>query len=588
MVVAKKIDGKIVDIDNDGDEVLASSEEGLQVVRHSCAHLLAQAMQNLYPRVQKAIGPATSNGFYYDFSNVHLGEDDLKKVEKEMKNIANKKLDIRREVLSKKEAISLFSNLGEEYKLKILDDIEEDFVTIYRQGEFVDLCRGPHVPNTSYLRAFKLISISGAYWKNDKNNEMLQRIYGYAFDTKERLNEYLNFIKEVEKRDHRKLGRELELFMSNSASFGSTFWLPNGMVLRKIVEEVTRQKHREKGYKEIKTPTIMNRELWQQSGHWDNYRENMYSTEFEDETLLVKPMNCPGSVLVYKNSPKSYRDLPIKLFELGNVFRRELSGTIHGLMRQREFTQDDAHIFLSQEMIEQEIIKVIKFVDEILSMFGFQYEVELSTRPEKYIGSIDIWEDATEALKRALEKSNTSYVVNEGDGSFYGPKIDYKVKDAMGRRWQCSTIQLDFNLPNRFELEYVDSNNEVQRPIMIHRAIYGSVERFIGILIEHYEGKLPLWLAPVQASIMTISEKSEKYAKEVYERLQDKGIRAFFDNSSDRVSQKIKRASLKKIPLHIILGEEERDNKELSVRTLSGENSKMTVEDLVNLITSSN
>jgi threonyl-tRNA synthetase len=586
MVVAKKINNQVVDINMSGEDVMASSEDGLEVIRHSCAHLLAQAVQRLFPNVKKATGPATHNGFYYDFDSDHsFSEEDLAKIENEMIKITKESLPVKREIISRESASELFSKLNESYKVEILKTIEDDVVTIYRQGTFVDLCRGPHVPNTNCVKAFKLKDVSGAYWKHDKNNKMLQRIYGYAFDTKENLNQYLEFLKEVEKRDHRKLGRELGLIMTNDASFGATFWLPKGMVLRGIIGDFSRALHLYSGYQEIKTPTVMNRGLWEISGHWHNYRENMYSTEFEDETFLIKPMNCPGGALVYKSETRSYKDFPLRLLEFGTVFRRELSGTIHGLMRQREFTQDDAHIYISEELIESEIINVVKFVDKILSKFGFEYEVELSTRPEKFIGKLETWDFAISSLKSALKKCNISYNINEGDGAFYGPKIDYKIKDAIGRKWQCSTIQLDFNLPERFSLEYVDKDGNKKRPIMIHRAIYGSIERFIGILIEHYEGKFPLWLAPTQVVISTISEKSEKYALEIHSKLLAKNIRSELDISSDIISQKIKKAALQKIPLQLIIGENEMKNNIVNVRELGSQEAlNLTLDEVISKI----
>lgn len=574
-----EVEGKI-------ELISRSSKDGLHILRHSTAHLLAQAVQNIFPKVKKAIGPATDNGFFYDFDNDDkFTDEDLKKIEKEMKRICKSAIPIKREVILTKDAIKLFENLGEIYKVEILKGIESKEVTIYRQGDFVDLCRGPHVSNTSALKAFKLKNLSGAYWKHDKNNKMLQRVYGYAFDTEESLQEYLTFLKEVEKRDHRKLGKDLDLFTTDKNSVGSTFWLPKGMALRRIVENVSREEHIKAGYEEVKTPTIMNRNLWEISGHWENYRDNMYTTEAEEEVMAIKPMNCPGGTLVYKNSIRSYKDLPLKFYELGNVFRKELSGTIHGLMRQREFTQDDAHIFLTEDMIEGEIVKVIELVDKIFKKFGFEYSISLSTKPDKYIGSDEVWERATLSLKNALENRGMEYEINEGDGSFYGPKIDYKVKDAIGRVWQCSTIQLDFNLPERFNLEYIGKDNKKHRPIMVHRAIYGSLERFIGILVEHYAGSFPIWLSPVQVKILTISDKSEEYAKEIFDKLKDRGVRVEVDLSSNKIGQKIRKSSMNKIPLQVVIGEEEVSKKMLNVRVRGEQESKnITVEELLKII----
>lgn len=580
MVVAKRVNGEIVDLhreievekkqekEHKIEYVLSTEKDGLEIIRHSCAHLLAQAVQRLYPKALKAIGPATKDGFYYDFDiDVKLSNEDLNRIEIEMKRIVKERTKIERSVISKDEAIQIFSELGEKYKVDILSRIDEDSVTIYRQGSYIDLCKGPHLPHTGYIKAFKLISLSGAYWLNDKNNQMLQRIYGYCFATKEDLNRHIEFMKEVEKRDHRTLGKSLSLFMTNPMAVGNIFWLHKGVVLRDILETFSKELHLSNGYQESQTPTVLSSALWQISGHLDNYRENMYETEFENQKLLVKPMNCPGNVLIYKNGTKSYRDLPLKIYELGRVFRRELSGALHGLLRLREFTQDDAHIFLTEEMIEEEIIKVTDLVDVTFKKFGFKYRVALSTRPDKYIGDIRVWDRATDALKRALDRKGYDYAINEGDGSFYGPKIDYSVSDAIGREWQCSTIQLDFNLPKRFDLEYVDKNNEKKRPIMIHRAIYGSVERFIGILIEHYEGKFPLWLAPVQIVVSTISEKSSSYAQEVYEMLKD-NFRVELDISSETIGQKIRKAATMKVPIQIVVGQKESENRMVNVRRL--------------------
>lgn len=591
--LAIKVDGKILDINSplydveSIEFVESSSKEGKDIIRHSSAHLMAQAIQRLFPNTKKAIGPTTEYGFYYDFESDHkFSNEDLKDIEKEMNKIIKEKLPILKKILTKDEAINLFKKLNENYKVEIIQNIEgSDVVTIYTQGEYTDLCRGPHVPNTNYLGSFQLKDVSGAYWKNDKNNKMLQRISGYAFSSKDELENYLNFLKEVEKRDHRKLGKELGLFMLSDYAPGATFFLPKGMIIRNLLEETIKGETKE-GYQQVKTPTIMSSKLWEISGHWNYYKENMFITDAENEPYAVKPMNCPGAMLIFKNELRSYRDLPMRLTELGNVCRKELSGAVHGLMRTREFTQDDAHLFVTQDQMVDEVKNLIEIVDKLYSkIFDFKYSVELSTRPTSYIGDEKLWEEATISLKRALELKGLDYKVNEGDGAFYGPKIDFHIKDAIGRSWQCATIQLDFNFPIRFDLSYIGNDGEKHRPIVIHRAIYGSIERFMGILIEHYEGKFPFWLAPIQISILTISEKSKNYALALYEELKDKNIRVELNDDDVRIAQKIKRASQQKIPIQVIIGEKEAQENLVNIRILGKEhNSNLSREEFISKI----
>ncbi len=558
-------------------EIILDSSDRLDILRHSTAHLMAQAVQRIFPTALKAIGPTTKDGFFYDFDLEHpIVEEDLISIEKEMRKIVKEKLTIEKEVISKQEAIKLFEKMGEIYKVEILKGIADDTVSIYRQGEFIDLCRGPHVANTNEICSFKLKNVSGAYWRNDSQNKMLQRVYGYAFQSEKDLEDHLNFLIEAEKRDHRRLGRELGLFFIDKYSPGSPFFLPKGMVLRNILEDISKEEHKKAGYSQIKTPTIMKQQLWEISGHLENYLENMYITDAEKDNYAVKPMSCPGAMLLFKNEIRSYKDLPFKVSEMGNVFRKELSGAVHGLMRMREFTQDDAHIFLDYENIEGEIIKVIELVDKFYGdIFKFKYTVELSTRPDKYIGSIEQWDKAVEALKASIETKGLKFKINEGDGAFYGPKIDFKVEDAIGRLWQCATIQLDFNLAERFDLSYVGSDGEKHRPLIVHRAIYGSIERFMGILIEHYEGRFPFWLAPIQVVILTVSEKSLEYGEELVKDLGKNGIRVELYGSSEKIGQKIKRAFLNKIPLQVVVGEKEANEGMVSVRELGKESEKL-------------
>nr|WP_307905444.1 threonine--tRNA ligase [Haliovirga abyssi] len=579
--IAGKINGKAVDLseiisENSEVEIITPrSEEAVEIIRHSTAHLMAQAVIRLFPNVKVTIGPAIENGFYYDFDSEHkFNEEDLLKIEDEMRKIIKENHKFERTVVSKEEAIRIFTEKEETYKVELINDLGGDSFSLYKQGEFLDLCRGPHVPSTGYLGSFKLKSVAGAYWRGNSDNKMLQRIYGYAFTTDKELKKFLRFLEEAEKRDHRKLGKELELFMMSEYGAGFPFFLPKGMEIRNILEDLWRKEHKKAGYQEIKTPIMLNRTLWETSGHWFNYKENMYTTKIDDEDVAIKPMNCPGGILVYKNNVHSYRDFPLRTGELGLVHRHELSGVLHGLMRVRAFTQDDAHIFMTEEQIEDEIVGVIDLIDKFYSkLFGFEYEVELSTKPEKAIGADEIWETATNALRGAIERKGMDYKINEGDGAFYGPKLDFKIKDCIGRTWQCGTIQLDFNLPERFDLNYIGVDGEKHRPVMIHRVIYGSLERFIGILIEHYAGAFPLWLAPVQVKVLTISDEQLEYAKKVVNLLKEKDIRVELDNRNEKIGFKIREANMKKIPVQLILGKNEMEVEEVNVRRFGSKES---------------
>ena len=556
-------------------------EEQLDIMRHSGAHIMAQAVQRLYPNAKKAIGPTTKDGFFYDFDMDHrISEEDFEAIELEMSKIVAERLAIIQKKISKVEALNLFREMGETYKVEILEGISDDKVSIYEQGEYVDLCRGPHIDHTGNMGAFKLKAISGAYWRNDSSNKMLQRIYGYAFESKEDLQNHLLFLEEAEKRDHRKLGKELELFVANKYGPGSVFFLPKGMVLRNILEDISKKEHEKAGYQQIKTPTIMSSKLWEISGHLENYIENMYITDAEKDTFAVKPMNCPGAMLLFRNELRSYRELPFRVSEMGNVFRKELSGAVHGLMRMREFTQDDAHIFLTIEQLEDEIVKVMELIDRFYSeIFNFEYIVELSTMPSKHIGTEEQWNKAIESLEKAIKRKGVSYKINEGDGAFYGPKIDFKIKDAIGRFWQCATVQLDFNLPERFDLKYIGKDGKRSRPLIIHRAIYGSIERFMGILIEHHEGKFPLWLAPIQIIIMTISEKSGQYGSELMDELKIRGLRVEMDGSSEKIGSKIRKAIGQRIPIQIFIGEKEMESNNVSFKVLGSKESRAMKRD---------
>ncbi len=544
-------------------------ENDISIVRHTCSHVLAQAVKRLYPNAKLAIGPSIDSGFYYDF-DIEGGftSEDLTALESEMKKIIKENLKITTFTKPREDAIAFMKEKDEPYKVELIEDLPEDAsISFYQQGDFVDLCAGPHILYTKGIKAFKLTSVAGAYWRGNEKNKMLTRIYGTAFFTKDELAEYLNMIEEAKKRDHRKLGRELGIFTMMDEGPGFPFFLPNGMVLKNTLIDYWRQIHTREGYVEISTPMMLNRKLWETSGHWDHYKENMYTTVIDDTDFAVKPMNCPGGMLVYKSEPHSYRDLPLRMGELGLVHRHEKSGQLHGLMRVRCFTQDDAHIFMTPEQIPSEIKGVISIIDEVYTLFGFKYHVELSTRPEDSMGSDEEWETATNGLKSALDDLGLDYIVNEGDGAFYGPKIDFHLEDSLGRTWQCGTIQLDFQLPMRFNAEYTGEDGEKHQPIMIHRVVFGSIERFIGIIIEHFAGKFPTWLAPVQVKVLPVSEKSHDYAASVYEKLKASGIRAEIDNRDEKIGYKIREAQLKKIPYMLILGENESSTGCVSVRS---------------------
>ena len=572
--VAGKINGEVVDLSRevpDGAEIQVltlEDEEGLEVYRHSTAHLMAQALKRLYPDVKLGIGPVIEDGFYYDVDlPVRLAPEDLPKIEEEMKKIVKEDLPIEQKVVSRDEAIRIYEEAGDHLKLEIIRDLPKDAViTMYHQGEFFDLCRGPHLPSTGKIKAFKLLSIAGAYWRGDSDNQMLQRIYGTAWPKKSQLEEHLNFLEEAKKRDHRKLGRELGLYMFSEEAPGMPFYLPNGMILRNELEQYSRELQIESGYKEVRTPLMMNQRLWEQSGHWDHYKENMYFTDVDESTFAVKPMNCPGHMLVFKHDIRSYRDLPLRLAEFGQVHRHEMSGALNGMLRVRTFTQDDAHIFVRPDQIEEELKSAIQLVDRIYSTFGFPYSVELSTRPEDSMGSDELWEKAETALQNVLEQSGVEYRINEGDGAFYGPKIDFHIRDALKRSHQCATIQLDFQMPEKFDLSYIGEDNDRHRPVVIHRAIYGSIDRFIGILVEHYGGAFPLWLAPVQAKVIPISRSFNDYAEQVKSRLQEAGIRVELDHRDEKVGYKIREAQVQKVPYMLVIGEKEANANAVAVR----------------------
>ncbi|MBR0423162.1 MAG: threonine--tRNA ligase [Clostridia bacterium] len=545
-------------------------EKELEVLRHTTAHTMAQAIKRLFPEADFGYGPATERGFYYD---VDLGEkkltdEDLEKIEKEMYKIIKENLQIKPFILPRDEAIKLMKERGAKYKLEHIDDLPEDAViSFYQQGEYIDMCVGPHLCYTKAIKAFKITGQSGAYWKNDKKNKMLTRINGIAFRTKEELTDYLKLLEEAERRDHRKLGKEMDLFMFSEEAPGFPFFLPNGMIIKNALIDYWRELHTRENYVEVSTPLIMNRHLWETSGHWDHYKDNMYSTLIDEDIYCVKPMNCPGGVMIYKNKPHSYRELPMRVCELGIVHRHELRGALHGLFRVRCFTQDDAHIFMRREQITDEIIGVVNLINKVYSKFGFKYFVELSTRPEDSMGSDKDWEDATNGLISALEKLNMPYKVNEGDGAFYGPKIDFHLEDSLGRTWQCGTVQLDFQMPLNFELEYIDEKGSRQRPIMVHRVCFGSIERFIGILTEHYAGKFPVWLSPIQAKVLTLPGTDEAFAKKVYSVLTENKIRCKLDDRNEKIGYKIREArQIDKVPYMIIIGQKEIENNMISVR----------------------
>lgn len=551
--------------------------------RHTTSHILAQAVKKLWPEAKLAIGPAIENGFYYDFDLEHKFTDqDLLKLQKEMKKIIQANYPLERFELPRDEAISKMKEMDEDYKVELIEDLPEDeVISFYKQGDFVDLCAGPHMEKTGQIKAVKLQSVAGAYWRGDENRKMLQRIYGTCFPSQEELDEYLKKLEEAKKRDHRKIGKEMDLFALYEEGPGFPFFMPNGMVIRNELENFWRQEHRKRGYQEIKTPLILNEQLWHTSGHWDHYQDNMYFTKIDDADYAIKPMNCPGAMLVYKRKMYSYRDFPIRMGELGQVHRHELSGALHGLMRVRTFTQDDAHIFMLPDQITDEIMGVIDFIDYVYSLFGFKYHVELSTKPEDSMGTEEEWERATSALREAMEKKGMDYIVNEGDGAFYGPKLDFHLEDSLGRTWQCGTIQLDFQMPQRFDLTYIGPDGDKHRPIMIHRVIFGSIERFIGILTEHFAGKFPLWLAPVQVKLLTVTEKFNEYALEVGRALEEAGLRTAVDVRNEKIGYKIREARNERTPYICIIGEREAEAGTLTVRSSkAGELGEMQVEEL--------
>lgn len=572
---AGELNGEVVDlrtvIDSDSELNILTfeSEGGAAAFRHTTSHIMAQALKRLYPDVKLAIGPSIADGFYYDVdSETPLTADDLTKIEAEMKKVVKEALPITRFTKSRQDAIEYFKEKNETYKVELIEDLPEDAeISFYQQGEFVDLCAGPHLMTTKPVKAFKLTSLAGAYWRGSEKNKMLTRIYGTAFTKKADLEEHLTRIEEAKKRDHRKLGKELGLFMIREEGPGFPFFLPKGMVLKNALLDYWRDLHRKNGYVEVSTPIILSRHLWENSGHWDHYKDNMYTTVIDDTDFAVKPMNCPGGMLVYKSEPHSYKDLPLRVGELGLVHRHEKSGQLHGLMRVRCFTQDDAHIFMTQDQIRQEIKGVARLIDEVYNLFGFKYHVELSTRPEDSMGSDEDWEIATDGLRGALEDLGLDYVVNEGDGAFYGPKIDFHLEDSIGRTWQCGTIQLDMQMPQRFDLEYTGADGEKHRPVMIHRVAFGSVERFIGILIEHFAGAFPTWLSPVQVKVLPISDKYMDYAQSVLTQLNEVGIRAEIDTRAEKIGYKIREARLQKIPYMLVVGAKEEEEKAVSVRS---------------------
>lgn len=588
--IAAKINDKLVDLnhglknDDKVEIITADSEDGIEIIRHSTAHVMAQAVKRIYGNVKLAIGPTIKNGFYYDFDlDISLTKDDLKKIEDEMNKIINEDLKFKRDDVSREEALKIMSEKGEYYKVELINALDEsEKISLYEQGDFTDLCRGPHIPSTKFIKAFKLTSVAGAYWRGSEKNKMLQRIYGVAFSSKKELEKYLNMIEEAKKRDHRKLGRELKLFEIMDEGPGFPFFLPKGVILKNILIDYWRKLHNEAGYVEIETPIMLNKELWIRSGHWDHYKENMYTSMIDNKEFALKPMNCPGGMLVYKSEGHSYRDLPLRVGELGRVHRHEISGALHGLMRVRAFTQDDAHIFMLPEQIKSEILGVIKLIDEVYDTLGFKYNVELSTRPEDSMGSDEEWNMAERSLKEALDEGGLDYKINEGDGAFYGPKIDFHIEDSLGRSWQCGTIQLDFQLPQRFELEYIGSDGGKHRPIVIHRVIFGSIERFIGILIEHFAGKFPVWLSPIQVKVLPISDSFMEYGHEVIDKLRKYGIRCEIDNRSEKIGYKIREARNERVPYMIIVGEKEKNHENISLRSRDmGEEGSTSLEEFI-------
>ena len=590
VAMAGEVNGEVVDLrtvvseDCELNILTFQDEGGKDTFRHTSSHILAQAVKRLYPETKLAIGPAIADGFYYDVDrDIPFTTEDLEKIEKEMKKIVKEALPVESFTLPREEAIALMKEKEQPYKVELIEDLPEDaIISFYKQGEFTDLCAGPHLMNTKTVKAFKLTSLAGAYWRGNEKNKMLTRIYGTSFTKKADLDEYLERLEEAKKRDHRKLGKELGLFMLREEGPGFPFFLPKGMALKNALLEYWREIHTKNGYVEISTPIMLSRHLWETSGHWDHYKENMYTTVIDEQDFAVKPMNCPGGILVYESEPRSYRDLPIRMGELGIVHRHEKSGQMHGLMRVRCFTQDDAHIFMTPEQVKDEIKGVATLIDEVYKMFGFKYHVELSTRPEDSMGSDEDWELATDALRDALDSLGMDYVVNEGDGAFYGPKIDFHLEDSIGRTWQCGTIQLDFQLPLRFNLEYTGADGEKHRPIMIHRVAFGSIERFIGILIEHFAGAFPTWLAPVQVKVLPISDKHLEYGEKVYAALKDAGIRVEIDTRAEKIGYKIREAQMQKIPYMLVVGAKEEEEGKVSVRSrFAGDEGQKCLKDFL-------
>ena len=573
--LAARLNGKTVDLntplqENASLEILTFEDpDGADVYRHTASHVLAQAVKRLYGNVPLGIGPPISNGFYYDFAfiNSSINPEDLEKIENQIKKIIKEDLPLQRIELSRKEALQLFRDQGENFKIELIADLPEgETISCYKQGDFIDLCAGPHLPSTGRLNSIKLLSLAGAYWRGDENRPMLQRIYGTAFPKRKMLEEYLHFLEEARKRDHRKLGRELDLFSFHEEGPGFPFYHPRGIIIRRQLENFWREEHQKAGYLEVETPIILNRRLWEQSGHWEHYQENMYFTKIDDQDYAIKPMNCPGSMLIYKTGMHSYRDFPLRMAEMGLVHRHEKSGTLHGLMRVRSFTQDDAHIFMLPEQVEDEIAGVMELVDRFYRVFGFNYHVELSTKPEKSMGSEQMWEKATGALQSVLDKRAVPYIINEGDGAFYGPKIDFHLQDSLGRTWQCGTIQLDFQMPEKFDLHYIGMDGQKHRPVMIHRVVYGAMERFFALLIEHYGGAFPLWLAPVQAVVIPITDRQHAYAREIGEVLRQEKIRVEIDDRSEKIGYKIREAQVQKVPYMLVAGDKEIESRSVAVR----------------------
>ncbi|MCK9263900.1 MAG: threonine--tRNA ligase [Desulfomonilia bacterium] len=592
--VAARIDGQLVDLGaplaegQDIATVPADSDEGVHIIRHSAAHVMAEAVKQLFPDAKPTIGPATEDGFYYDFDReASFTPEDLEKIEQKMEELVKADLPFIRKDMSRQEAMAFFRERGEPYKVEIIQDMDDEVcdVSLYEQGSFVDLCRGPHVPSTGYIKAFKLLSIAGAYWRGDEKNRMLQRIYGTAFGSPKELKNHLNFLEEAKKRDHRKLGRELDLFMfSDDAGPGLVIYMPKGGRLRSLIEEFEKKLHFRRGYDIVYGPNILRGRLWEISGHMDNYKENMYFTELDSQLYGIKPMNCLSHIMIYKSKVRSYRDLPLRYFEMGSVTRNEKSGVIHGLLRTRQFTQDDAHIFCRPDQLIGEITAIIDMVAEVMAVFGFSYDMEISTRPEQSMGSEEMWDLATQALKDALDKKGLPYDINEGDGAFYGPKIDVKIKDAIGRSWQCATIQCDFNLPERFDIHYIGSDGERHRPVMLHRVILGSIERFIGVLIEHFAGAFPVWIAPVQAVVMNITDTQADYAADVAARLRASDVRIELDTRNEKIGYKIREARQQKVPYMLIIGDREKEEGTVTVRERSGDQQTMTADEFIRIV----